>query len=107
MSPEEFIKKHITTALVAEGFPEQVASGGGWSALTTTAACLRRAVKDALTTTVCSMHVSGRWDRQRLLSANRQKSREEVRSPACSDFAIQYQSETCPPEERFHEETYQ
>ncbi|EHL2774447.1 hypothetical protein KCE64_005294 [Salmonella enterica subsp. enterica serovar Hvittingfoss] len=38
---------------------------------------------------------SGRWGRQRLLSANRQrKSREEVRSPACSDFAIQYQFET-------------
>ncbi|HCL5312097.1 TPA: hypothetical protein N2G38_004471 [Salmonella enterica] len=38
---------------------------------------------------------SGRWGRQRLLSANRQrKGREEVRSPACSDFAIQYQFET-------------
>ncbi|EDL3628106.1 hypothetical protein CRX10_13075 [Salmonella enterica subsp. enterica serovar Newport] len=29
MSPEEFIKKHITDALVGEGFPEQVALGGG------------------------------------------------------------------------------
>lgn len=28
MSPEEFIKKHITTALMAEGFPEQAALGG-------------------------------------------------------------------------------
>lgn len=29
MSPETFIRKHITSALVTEGFPEQVAQGGG------------------------------------------------------------------------------
>lgn len=29
MSPEEFIKKHITEALAGEGFPEEVARGGG------------------------------------------------------------------------------
>lgn len=28
MSPEEFIKKHITEALAGEGFPEEVARGG-------------------------------------------------------------------------------
>lgn len=28
MSPEEFIKKHITDALVGEGFPAEVAKGG-------------------------------------------------------------------------------
>ncbi|WON77810.1 hypothetical protein [Serratia sp. UGAL515B_01] len=28
MTPEEFIHKHITAALVAEGFPDQVAKGG-------------------------------------------------------------------------------
>lgn len=29
MSPEEFIKKHITNALLREGFPAEVAGGGG------------------------------------------------------------------------------
>ncbi|ESN18765.1 hypothetical protein L383_04374 [Enterobacter sp. MGH 37] len=29
MSPEEFIKKHITDALVGEGFPAEIARGGG------------------------------------------------------------------------------
>lgn len=28
MSPEEFIKKHITEALAGEGFPAEVARGG-------------------------------------------------------------------------------
>lgn len=28
MSPEEFIKKHITDALVGEGFPVEIARGG-------------------------------------------------------------------------------
>ncbi|ELD8600959.1 hypothetical protein RLO78_002152 [Enterobacter roggenkampii] len=28
MSPEEFIKKHITDALVGEGFPAEIAWGG-------------------------------------------------------------------------------
>lgn len=64
MSPEEFIKKHITDALVGEGFPAEIARGGLSVALTTTAACLRRAVRDALTTTVCSMHVSGQKDKR-------------------------------------------
>lgn len=57
MSPEEFIKKHITDALVGEGFPEQVALGGG--ALTIITVCHRQAVRGALTATVCSMRVSG------------------------------------------------
>lgn len=29
MTPESFIEKHITAALVAEGFPLSVAQGGG------------------------------------------------------------------------------
>lgn len=29
MSPQEFIKKHIIDALMAEGFSEQIAKGGG------------------------------------------------------------------------------
>lgn len=29
MNPEDFIKKHITDALVGEGLPLQVAQGGG------------------------------------------------------------------------------
>ncbi|EEB5697279.1 hypothetical protein GN496_14165 [Salmonella enterica] len=31
MSPETFIRQHITTALVAEGFSEIVAQGGGYA----------------------------------------------------------------------------
>ncbi len=33
MNPEDFIKKHITAALVAEGFPLSVAQGGAGIAL--------------------------------------------------------------------------
>ncbi|EDR5915590.1 hypothetical protein QON05_003080 [Salmonella enterica] len=29
MTPTDFIQKHITEALVAEGSPDQVAAGGG------------------------------------------------------------------------------
>ena len=29
MSPEDFIRKHITAALEAEGFSESTAGGGG------------------------------------------------------------------------------
>ncbi len=29
MSPEDFIRKHITAALMAEGFSESAAGGGG------------------------------------------------------------------------------
>lgn len=29
MNPIDFIQKHITEALVTEGYPEQVALGGG------------------------------------------------------------------------------
>lgn len=95
MSPEEFIKKHITTALMAEGFPEQAALGGGWSALITTAPCLRRAVEAGRTTTVFTMCVSGLKDKQQAWSARQRKSREEKwLNPACSYFAITIPFET-------------
>lgn len=87
MNPVDFIRKNIAAQLAAEGFSEQVALGGGWSALTTTAGCHRRAVRDALTTTVCSMRVSGQKGKQRWLSARKRKGQEEKwLRPACSDF---------------------
>ncbi|HAU3136268.1 TPA: hypothetical protein JDD40_002310 [Salmonella enterica subsp. diarizonae] len=95
MNVEAFIRQHITTALVAEGFSEIVAQGGLLRVWNTTGDALRQAVRDVCMRIVSFVPASGRWGRQRLLSANRQrKSREEVRSPACSDFAIQYLFET-------------
>ncbi|EBR7327186.1 hypothetical protein FOI36_02175 [Salmonella enterica] len=89
MNPTDFIRKHITSSLMAEGFPEQAALGGGWSALITTAPCLRRAVEAGRTTTVFTMCVSGLKDKQQAWSARQRKSREEKwLRPACSDFAI-------------------
>ncbi|EOY8361605.1 hypothetical protein AIT68_003117 [Salmonella enterica subsp. salamae] len=45
---------------------------------------------------VSTAPASGRWDRQRLLSENRQRKagKRKWLRPACSDFVIQYQSET-------------
>ncbi|MFI7783489.1 hypothetical protein EN46_06795 [Citrobacter amalonaticus] len=82
MSPETFIRKHVTSALVAEGFPEQVAQGGGQiMALIITADALRPAAREACMRIVSFVPVSGRWGRQRFLSANRQrKSRDRCGS---------------------------
>lgn len=103
MSPEEFIKKHITDALVGDGFPEQVALGGGWLAWTIITECHRQAVRDALTRTVCSMRVSGQKDKRPRRSVRQRKSRVGgTPNPACSDFAMQYLRESIVGE-KFHE----
>ncbi|EDH1235832.1 hypothetical protein ACRABS_002703 [Salmonella enterica subsp. enterica] len=108
MNPTDFIRKHITTALVAEGFSEIVAQGGLPKVLITTGDALRQAVRGVCMRIVYFVLVSGQQARQQRWNANRQrKSREEVRSPACSDFTCSYLFEIYLPKERFHEETYQ
>lgn len=90
MSPEEFIKKHITDVLTAEGFPVEVVRGGQSMVLIITGAALRPAEREACSLTAFSVPDSGLSVRQQRWNASRQrKSREEKwLNPACSDFAI-------------------
>ncbi|HFP9449356.1 TPA: hypothetical protein ACHOZL_001197 [Raoultella ornithinolytica] len=95
MSPEYFIRKHITEKLVAEGFSESVAGGGLSTALITTGEALRRAVKGRYSMIVSSERVSGLWGKQQLQNERQQrKNREEVVAfnPVCSDFAMNIHS---------------
>lgn len=59
MSPETFIRQHITTALVAEGFSEIVAQGGLRMAWSTTGDALRRTARAACTMIVSFVPASG------------------------------------------------
>ncbi|EMO9491792.1 hypothetical protein R5N22_003045 [Raoultella ornithinolytica] len=90
MSPEDFIRKHISAALEAEGFSESTAGGGGLStAWIITGEAHRQAVKGRSSMIVSTVLVSGLSGRQRRQSENQQrKSREKVVAllPACSDF---------------------
>lgn len=89
MSPEYFIRKHITEKLVAEGFSESVAGGGLNTALIITVEALRRAVKGRYSMIVSFEPVNGLWGKQHLQSERLgRKSRVEVvaLNPACSDF---------------------
>lgn len=82
MSPELFIKKHITDALLREGFTAEVARGGLISGWITTGAALSPVGRGACLKIVCSTLASGCWDRQRKQNDGQRKSREEVRLPA-------------------------
>ncbi|HHS9581172.1 hypothetical protein AB3X26_23545 [Raoultella planticola] len=89
MSPEDFIRKHITAALEAEGFSESTAGGGLSTAWIITGEAHRQAVKGRSSMIVSTVLVSGLSGRQRRQSENQQrKSREKVVAllPACSDF---------------------
>ena len=89
MTPEDFIRKHITAALMAEGFPESVAGGGALNmAVTTTAACHRRARRGQLLTTASTAPECGRKGRVARLNVKRaRKSRDELPlSPAYFDL---------------------
>lgn len=90
MSPEEFIKKHITDVLTGEGFPVEVVRGGGQSmVLIITGAALRPAEREACSLTAFSVPDSGLSVRQQRWNASRQRksrTREEISHPACSDF---------------------
>lgn len=90
MSPELFIKKHITDALLREGFTAEVARGGLISGWITIAVCHRPVVRGKHLMTVFTMPASGCWDRQRKQNDGQRKSREEVRLPACSDTRFEF-----------------
>ncbi|HID5264624.1 hypothetical protein SAMN05216502_105393 [Citrobacter amalonaticus] len=89
MNPVDFIRKNIAAQLVAEGFSEQVALGGGWPELTTTAGCRRQPVKVGHMTIASTTRAGGLKDgRLQQRGKCARKSREEKwLRPACSDFA--------------------
>ena len=94
MSPEDFIRKHITAALMAEGFSESAAGGGLSTASIITGEAHRRAGKGRFSMIASTELVSGLSGRQRRQSENQQrKSREKVVAllPACSDFCYAHQ----------------
>lgn len=96
MLPENFIAKHIFTALVAEGFSEVVARGGGrYTAWIITGIARKQAGRGRSSMIVSFVRVSGPLDKPRQRNGNQQrKSREEVVAllPACSDFAMRFNS---------------
>ncbi|HDS8282416.1 TPA: hypothetical protein QHV31_005318 [Klebsiella variicola] len=88
MNPTDFIRKHITAALTAEGFSPSVVQGGRrrWSI---TAACRSQPKREVALRIAFFEPGNGLWGRQQRQSEKRQrKSREKVVAllPACSDF---------------------
>lgn len=84
MSPEEFIKKHITDALVGEGFPAEIARGGLNMALIITGAALRPAGREACSLIVFSGLASGlSVKRQRQNAATGRRSRGATARVVC------------------------
>ncbi|EHO7719617.1 hypothetical protein KMF95_004114 [Salmonella enterica] len=110
MTPTDFIQKHITEALVAEGSPDQVAAGGGamWPSITT-GAVHRQAGREACSLIAFSVPDSGLSDKQQAQNATQRKSRirEESPYPACSDFVCSYLQRNQLLQEPFHEKQYQ
>ncbi|WP_162940852.1 hypothetical protein [Pectobacterium parmentieri] len=90
MSPEQFIRKHITAVLVAEGFPLNVAGGGGQqtTALSITAECHRPARKEMLLMIVCSAPVSGRWGKPQQQREKQAKEKPERVAPLTGYFDL-------------------
>ncbi|WP_242457644.1 hypothetical protein [Citrobacter portucalensis] len=66
MTPEEFICKHITEKLVAEGFPEIIARGGLVGGWITTGAAHKPAVKARFLMIAIFVRGNGRLARQQL-----------------------------------------
>lgn len=66
MTPEEFICKHITEKLVAEGFTEIVARGGLAGGWITTGAAHKPAVKARFLMIAIFVRGNGRLARQQL-----------------------------------------
>ena len=95
MSPEDFIRKHITAALMAEGFSESAAGRGGLStASIITGEAHRRAGKGRFSMIASTELVSGLSGRQPPQNGKQQrKSRGELVEfiPACSDFCYAHQ----------------
>lgn len=89
MNPTDFIRKHITVALTAEGFAPSVVQGGWPKDWSITAACLSRPRRGVVLQIAFFGPASGLWDRQQQQNGKRQrKSREKVVAllPACSDI---------------------
>lgn len=87
VNPTDFIRKHITAALTAEGFSPSVVQGGArdWSI---TAACRSQPKRGVALQIVYIAPVSGLLGRQPPQNGKRQrKSRDELMAfiPACSD----------------------
>ncbi|EFK8287206.1 hypothetical protein KV231_004395 [Escherichia coli] len=84
MTPEEFICKHITEKLVAEGLPEIVARGGHAGDWITTAVAHKPAVKARFLMIAIFVRGNGHLVRQRLLNEKRKAGPHSV-SPTYSD----------------------
>lgn len=87
MTPESFIEKHITVALVAEGFPLSVAQGGQGSGWIITAAALRQAGRVACLMIVWCVPGCGRRGKPAVLSEKRARKKPGKwgLNPACFD----------------------
>lgn len=109
MSPEEFIKKHITEALAGEGFSAEVARRGQSMVLIITGDALSPVGREACSLIAFSAPVSGLSDKQQAQNATQRKSRirEESPHPACSDFACSYLQRNKLLKEPFHKKQYQ
>lgn len=99
MAPEEFICKHITEKLVAEGFPEIVAKGGLAGGWITTDAAHRPVVRARFLMIACFVRGNGHLGRQRLLSERKSRAGLRWASPACSDLRAEPTFK-----EQFHDE---
>lgn len=82
MSPEEFIKKHITEALAGEGFPAESARGGQSMVLIITGDALSPAGREACSLIVFFVLVSGPSVRQFWQNVARERSKRVVRARA-------------------------
>ncbi|EFN7977710.1 hypothetical protein ED769_26040 [Escherichia coli] len=85
MTPEEFICKHITEKLAAEGFPEIVARGAYWGWITTDVAH-RPVVRARFLMIAIFVRGNGHLGRQRLLSERKSRAGLRWASPACPDL---------------------
>ncbi|OIW63179.1 hypothetical protein APP83_14105 [Salmonella enterica subsp. enterica serovar Oranienburg] len=82
MNPTDFIAKHITDALVDEGFPAEIARRGLCMVLITTDAAHRPVEREACSLTVFFVHDSGHLVRQPWRNVARERSKRAVRARA-------------------------
>ncbi|MER0046536.1 hypothetical protein ABRP56_09090 [Pectobacterium odoriferum] len=87
MNPEEFLRKHITAALVAEGFPESLAGGGlPITGLSITDECRRPAKKEVVSMIVCSALVNGHLGKRQRQREKQAKEKPERVAPLTGYF---------------------
>lgn len=92
MSPEEFIKKHITDALTAEGFPAEVVRGGQSMVLIITGDALSPVEREACSLTAFFVLVNGPLVRQLWRNVPGERSKRDVR-----DRAVCFKRRRCVP----------